>query len=162
VRSGEIFLSFEGRLDRERWLGAAGLFVATVVATYLATWLLWRGSALSFSAREAIRTFVQIALLVPWFALDWKRFHDIEHSGRWAMICPSLIILSRTWDWPAVAARAGTTHEPIGLALSWLHLAVAAWLAYALAYRRGEPGPNAYGPEPQPLSAAGRGVSPAS
>jgi uncharacterized membrane protein YhaH (DUF805 family) len=121
VRSGEIFLSFEGRLDRERWLGAAGLFVATVVATYLATWLLWRGGALSFSAREAIRTFVQIALLVPWFALDWKRFHDIEHSGRWAMICPSLIILSRTWDWPAVAARAGTAHEPIGLALSWLH-----------------------------------------
>jgi uncharacterized membrane protein YhaH (DUF805 family) len=149
VRSGEIFLSFEGRLDRERWLGAAGLFAALVIATYLATWLLWRNGALSFGACEAIRTFVQIALLVPWFALDWKRFHDLGQSGRWAMICPSLIILSRVWGWPAVAARAGSLHEPVGTAMGWAQLAVAAWLAYALAYRRGTPGPNAYGPVPK-------------
>jgi uncharacterized membrane protein YhaH (DUF805 family) len=148
VHSGAIFLSFEGRLDRERWLGAAGLFVAIVVATYLATWALAREGAISPGAREAIRTFVQIALLVSWFALDWKRFHDLGHSGRWAMICPSLIILSRVWGWPAVAARAGSLQEPVGTAIAWAQLAVAAWLAYALAYRVGEPGPNAYGPAP--------------
>jgi uncharacterized membrane protein YhaH (DUF805 family) len=149
VRSGEIFLSFEGRLDRERWLGAAGLFAVIVVATYVATWLLWRNGALSFGAREAIRAFVQIALLVPWFALDWKRFHDLGHSGRWAMICPALIVVSRMWEWPAVAARAGAAREPVGHALAWAQLAVALWLAYALAYRRGQAGVNAYGPEPE-------------
>ena len=82
MHSGAIFLSFEGRLDRERWLGAAGLFVAIVVATYLATWALAREGAISPGAREAIRTFVQIALLVPWFALDWKRFHELNFVNR--------------------------------------------------------------------------------
>ena len=84
MRAADIFLSFEGRLDRERWLGAAALFVTLVLATYAATWLLARNGAISFSAREATRTFVQIALLVPWFALDWKRFQDLGVSGRWA------------------------------------------------------------------------------
>jgi uncharacterized membrane protein YhaH (DUF805 family) len=149
VRSGEIFLSFEGRLDRERWLGAAGLLAALVVATYLATWLAWRGSALSFGAREAMRSFVQVALLVPWFALDWKRFHDLGRSGAWAVICPALIVLSRIWDWPALAARVGAAHAAAGVALSWLQLAVAVWLAYALAYRQGTQGPNAYGDDPR-------------
>jgi uncharacterized membrane protein YhaH (DUF805 family) len=156
VRSGEIFLSFEGRLDRERWLGAAGLFVAIVVATYLATWALARHGAISPALREAIRSFVQIALLVPWFALDWKRFHDIGRSGRWAMICPSLIILSRLWEWPAVATRAGPAHAAVGLGIAWAQLAVVGWLAYVLAYRAGDPGPNAYGPAPDGTVAATR------
>ena len=100
MRAADIFLSFEGRLDRERWLGAAALFVTLVLATYAATWLLARNGAISFGAREAIRTFVQIALLVPWFALDWKRFHDLGVSGRWAMICPSPII-GAILEWPS-------------------------------------------------------------
>lgn len=149
MRSADIFLSFEGRLDRERWLGAAGLFVAVVVATYAATWLLASQGAISPRASEAARTFVQIALLAPWFALDFKRFHDLGRSGRWAMICPGLIILSRVWAWPAVAARAGAAHEPVATALAWAQLAVALWLAYALACRPGEDGPNAYGPDPR-------------
>ena len=145
MRAADIFLSFEGRLDRERWLGAAALFVTLVLATYAATWLLARNGAISFGAREAIRTFVQIALLVPWFALDWKRFQDLGVSGRWAMICPSLIIpgvaLRRSAD------RCGARGARIGVA--WAQLAVALWLAYALAGRAGEEGPNAYGADPR-------------
>ena len=117
MRAADIFLSFEGRLDRERWLGAAALFVTLVLATYAATWLLARNGAISFAAREAIRTFVQIALLVPWFALDWKRFQDLGVSGRWAMICPSLIIVSRILEWPSVEARIGAAHAALGSAL---------------------------------------------
>lgn len=154
MRSADIFLSFEGRLDRERWLGAAGLLVAIVVATYAATWLASSQGALSFRASEAVRTFVQIALLAPWFALDWKRFHDLGRSGRWAMVCPSLIVLSRVWAWPGVAAFAGSAHAPVGTAIAWAQLAVALWLAYALALRPGEEGPNAHGPDPR-----GRGAS---
>jgi uncharacterized membrane protein YhaH (DUF805 family) len=154
VRAADIFLSFEGRLDRERWLGAAALFVILVLATYGATWLLGRNGAISFGAREAIRTFVQIALLVPWFALDWKRFHDLGVSGRWAMICPGLIILSRIGEWPFVAAGLGAAHEPIAAAIAWAQFAVALWLAYALAYRQGIAGPNAYGPDPRGVASA--------
>jgi uncharacterized membrane protein YhaH (DUF805 family) len=153
VRSADVFLSFEGRLDRERWLGAAALIIAVVVATYAATWALARNGAIPPGTREAIRIFVQTALLVPWFALDWKRFHDLGASGRWAMVCPGLIILSRVWAWPAVEAWAGSwagfAHEAVGAAIAWAQLAVAAWLAYALAYRAGDEGPNAYGPDPR-------------
>jgi len=149
VRAADIFLSFEGRLDRERWLGAAALFVTLVLATYGATWLLARNGAISFGAREATRTFVQIALLVPWFAIDWKRFQDLGVSGRWALICPALIILARIWDWPYVEARFGPAHGTIGSAVAWSQLAVALWLAYALAYRQGIEGPNAHGPDPR-------------
>jgi uncharacterized membrane protein YhaH (DUF805 family) len=149
VRAADIFLSFEGRLDRERWLGAAALFVTLVLATYAATWLLARNGAISFGAREAIRTFVQIALLVPWFALDWKRFQDLGVSGRWAMICPSLIILARMLEWPSVEARIGPAHAALGSAVAWAQLAVALWLAYVLAGRAGQEGPNAYGADPR-------------
>ncbi|HEX8168002.1 MAG TPA: DUF805 domain-containing protein [Beijerinckiaceae bacterium] len=155
MRSADVFLSFRGRLDRERWLGAAALIVAVVVAAYGGTWLLARNGAISAGAREAVRAFVQTALLAPWLALDWKRFHDLGRSGRWAVICPGLIILARVWAWPAVEARAGPAHEVVAAAIAWAQLAVAAWLAYALAYRQGDEGPNAYGPDPRGVASAG-------
>jgi uncharacterized membrane protein YhaH (DUF805 family) len=145
VRTADIFLSFEGRLDRERWLGAAALFVFLVLATYAATWLLARNGAISFAAREAIRTFVQIALLVPWFALDWKRFQDLGVSGRWAMICPGLIIVSRILEWPGIGGWLGPAYATLASVVAWAQLAVALWLAYALACRSGTEGSNAYG-----------------
>jgi hypothetical protein len=38
VRSADLFLSFEGRLDRERWRRAAGLFVLVNLVTVGLTW----------------------------------------------------------------------------------------------------------------------------
>src|SRR3954451_21377150 len=124
VRSGDIFLSFAGRLDRERWLGAAALFAAIVIATFAATWLLTSSGWISLASRDGLRAFVQVTLLVPWLTLDWKRFQDLGHSGAWAVICPSLIVLSRLWERPWIAARAGAPHETIATALEWLQLAV--------------------------------------
>jgi uncharacterized membrane protein YhaH (DUF805 family) len=125
-----------------------------VVATYAATWALARHGAISPGARA----FVQVALLVPWFALDWKRFHDLGMPGRWAMVCPGLVVLARAWAWPPVESwvetRAGTAHETVGAAVAWAQLAVAAWLAYALACRQGDEGPNAYGPDPRGVASA--------
>ena len=97
---------------------------------------------------------MQIALLVPWFALDWKRFHDLGVSGRWAMICPSLIILARILEWPSVEARISPAHAALGSAVAWAQLAVALWLAYALAGRAGQEGPNAYGADPRGIASA--------
>ena len=155
MRSADIFLSFEGRLDRERWLGAAALFVAIVIATYGVTWLLASAGLISPGSRDGLRAFVQVTLLVPWLTLDWKRFHDLGHSGAWAVICPSLILISLLWKRPAMADRIGAPHELVASALDWLQLAVAVWLAYALAYRRGTDGPNRFGPDPGGGRAAG-------
>jgi uncharacterized membrane protein YhaH (DUF805 family) len=155
VRSADIFLSFDGRLDRERWLGAAALFAAIVIAAYAATWLLARTGWISAGARDAVRAFVQVTLLVPWLTLDWKRFQDLGHSGAWAVICPSLILISLVWKRPAMADRIGAPHELVASALDWLQLAVAVWLVYALAYRRGTDGPNRFGPAPRAGPALG-------
>jgi uncharacterized membrane protein YhaH (DUF805 family) len=155
VRSADLFLSFEGRLERERWLGAAAFFVAIVIATYAVTWLLtWLGW-ISAGSRDGLRAFVQVTLLVPWLTLDWKRFHDLGHSGVWAVICPSLILFSLVWKRPAMADRIGAPHELVATGLDWLQLAVAVWLAYALAYRRGTEGPNRFGPDPRAGRALG-------
>ena len=150
MRSADVFLSLEGRLDRERWLGAAALFVTLTVATYAATWALARQGLIGPGAREAIRAFVGVFLLVPWLTLDWKRFQDLGLSGRWALLCPGLLVAARLWDWPALAARVGPSrHEAVASALAWAQLAVAAALVYPLALRAGTAGPNRYGPDPR-------------
>jgi uncharacterized membrane protein YhaH (DUF805 family) len=155
VRSADIFLSFDGRLERERWLGAAALFVAIVTATYAVTWLLTWPGWISPGARDAVRAFVQVALLVPWLTLDWKRFHDLGRAGSWALICPSLILISRLWERPWIVDRIGPPHEILASGLDWVQLGVAVWLAYALAYLRGTEGANRFGPDPREGRAPG-------
>lgn len=158
MRSGDLFLSFEGRLDRERWLGAVSLFVAVVVATTVATWLAARAGWIGPAAVRGTRAFVGVGLLVPWLALDWKRFQDLDMPGRWALLCPSLVVAGHVLDLPETAARvraAGTIRDT----LAWVQLALAAWLAYTLACRRGSEGPNRYGADPRnaPLPAGAEG-----
>ena len=147
MRAADIFLSFEGRLDRERWLGAAALFVTLVLATYAATWLLARNGAISFGAREAIRTFVQApgAVVRP-------RLEAIPGSRRLRPVGDDLPEPDHRLADPGVALRrsadrCGARGARIGVA--WAQLAVALWLAYALAGRAGQEGPNAYGADPR-------------
>ncbi|KAA2244354.1 DUF805 domain-containing protein [Salinarimonas soli] len=149
--AADIFLSFEGRLDRERWLGGVALLVLVVTGTFLATWRLAEAGLIGGTAREALRVFVQVFVLVPWTAMDWKRFHDLGHPGPLALICPGLYAGSRAWDTAVPAGLPG--HEAVSAALSWLQVAVALWLAYALAYLAGSPEPNPYGAPPGPPSA---------
>jgi uncharacterized membrane protein YhaH (DUF805 family) len=148
VRTLDIFLSFEGRLDRERWLGAAALLVTLVVAVYAMTWLLVRSDAIAARSSEAIRVFAQMALLAPWLPLDWKRFHDLDLAGGWAVLCPSLIVVGRTLEWPAIGERV-PARDLVETSASWVQLGLAATLAYLLAYRRGTQGPNRYGADPK-------------
>ena len=148
-----LYLSFDGRLDRWRWLRAVSVLAAAVVATYLGTWVLFRYGLISAFAREASRAFVQIGLLVPWFALDWKRFQDHDIPGRWALLCPALLIFGRVLELPGVRVPA---HGFFTSLLAWLQLAVALALAYLLAWRRGVPGPNRFGPDPRALPVGAR------
>jgi len=148
VRSADLFLSFEGRLDRERWRRAAGLFVLVNLVTVGLTWWLMAQGLLSSAGRDRARVFVQISTLVPWLALDWKRFQDRGRPGRLALICPSLYAASRLWEAPTVAAHA-PAHDLVEALLSLAQLGVALWLIYALAIASGTEGPNPYGPDPR-------------
>ncbi len=145
--AADMFLSFEGRLDRERWLGGVALLILMVLAAHFTTWRLERAGMIGPTARDGIRIFVQVFVLVPWTAMDWKRFHDLGQPGSLALICPGLYVVSRAWDAPALAGLPG--HEAVGAALSMAQIAVALWLAYALAYLAGSPEPNPYGASPR-------------
>jgi uncharacterized membrane protein YhaH (DUF805 family) len=148
VRSADLFLSFEGRLDRARWRGAASLFVVANLATFGLTWWLTAHGFLSPAGRDQARIFVQIFTLVPWLAIDWKRFQDRGQPGRLALICPGLYVASRLCERPLIAAHA-PANGVIEALLSWAQFGVALWLIYALAIASGTEGPNAYGPDPR-------------
>ncbi|HYF56443.1 MAG TPA: DUF805 domain-containing protein [Salinarimonas sp.] len=141
----DLFLGFEGRLDRERWLGAVALLLGLLLAAHLLTWQLAEAGRIGASGREAARVAVQAFLLVPWTALDWKRFHDLGQPGALALICPGLFAVSRLWD-----GIGPMDDEMVRTALSVAQGVVALWLALTLAYRAGTPAPNPYGVPPGP------------
>jgi uncharacterized membrane protein YhaH (DUF805 family) len=143
----DAYLSFEGRIARGRWrLAAAGL-VAGLVLVYAATHALESSGLLGPDGRDRVRVFVQVALLGPWLALDWKRFHDLGRPGSLALACPGLFLLSLVWDRPAVAALA-PAHGSLTVALSWAQGALALALVVILPFVGGTRGENRYGPEP--------------
>jgi uncharacterized membrane protein YhaH (DUF805 family) len=146
LSAADVFLSFEGRLERERWLGAVALLVALMLAGHFALGeLASRGVILPASA-ESARLFLRASLLAPWIALDWKRFHDRGRTGALALICPGLFVTSQAIDHPALA---GAMRDAVAVLLSWSQLLVALWLVYALAYARGDAGDNRFGPPPR-------------
>jgi uncharacterized membrane protein YhaH (DUF805 family) len=144
--AADMFLSFEGRLDRERWLGGVAVLVVVLLVAHGVTSRLTETGFITGAARDAARTFVQVFLLFPWTALDWKRFHDHGRPGTLALICPGLFVLSRLRD-----AITGAPGDDVGsVILGLVQIGVALWLAYVLAYRAGSPGPNRFGPPPAP------------
>jgi len=153
MNAADVFLSLDGRLDRERWLGGVALLVLMIAATHAATWQAAAHGLMDGRTRDMARAFVQAFALAPWAALDWKRFHDIGRPGSLALVCPGLYAASRIWDAPALAALA-PGHAAVAAALSWTQVLVSVWLAYALACLAGSPGPNAYGPPPRPFKVA--------
>jgi uncharacterized membrane protein YhaH (DUF805 family) len=147
LRAADLLLSFDGRVDRARWLKCVAAILALIVGAYVLAGYLHGAGAIGAAARDAIRIFVSTALVLPWLALDWKRFHDLGRQGAWAVLCPGLHALSRLWDLPNVAAAA-PAHHAVRVLLSGGQLLLALVLIYLLAFLPGTPGDNAYGPDP--------------
>lgn len=148
MRTADLFLSPEGRLDRERWLGAVALLIGLVVVASVATWLMEARGTLAPGGGERIRAFLMAAGIAPWMMLDWKRFQDRDMPGAWALLCPGLhaasLVAASPWFASTALARPG-----FALYLACLQLGVAVWYGYELAWREGTDGPNAYGPDPR-------------
>jgi uncharacterized membrane protein YhaH (DUF805 family) len=146
VRTGELFLSFEGRLSRERWLGAVAFLIGIIVCGVAITQVLFWTGALTPSTRDKIRIFIWFMLVIPWLALDWKRFHDRGKSGAYALACPLAQMLYLALSLPVLASYAATA--PLLKLTLTLQLSIALWYAYDLAYRQGDVDTNVYGVDP--------------
>ena len=148
MRTADLFLSPDGRLDRERWLGAVALLIALLAAASIATWLLEARGALGPGSGERVRAFLFAATMAPWTMIDWKRFQDRDMPGTWALLCPGLhaasLVAASPWLAGTALARPG-----FALYLSCLQLGIAVWYVYELAWCEGMPGQNRYGPDPR-------------
>lgn len=92
----DLFLSFEGRINRAKyWLGVVIVMAVDVVAL-----LLFRNSVLYW--------LVAIAMIYPGLAVVVKRWHDRNKSGWWVLI--TLIpIVGAIWALIEVGFLPGTT-----------------------------------------------------
>jgi uncharacterized membrane protein YhaH (DUF805 family) len=148
MRSVDIFLSNDGRLDRERWLGAAACLILIMASIWAATWILSRAGVMIPTSRDKVRLFAWAVLVVMWVMLDWKRFQDRDLIGSFALICPGLQAVSYLLELPRVAAIL-PGHSAMVLFLGIVQCAVAVWYAIELGYRQGTDGYNTYGPDPR-------------
>ena len=140
-----LFLRFEGRIPRKAfWIGMILLLVFGLVILAL--------SATATGERDyAVIRFnifaLEVALLYPICAVGVKRLHD---RGR-----PGYVVLAFLFPWMLhqVTNMIGITGDLLALnaidVTSFLvNLVLFFWFLFDLGIRRGEPGPNEYGPDP--------------
>lgn len=148
MRTLEIFLSTDGRLDRERWLGAVAFLLTTMAFVWVMTWMMHRHGLVSAMSRDKTRLFIWAALAVMWVIADWKRFQDRGLMGACALACPGLYVASRLVEMPRIAAVI-PADEFVLLYLGCAQFGVAVWYAIDLAWLEGTQGDNAYGADPR-------------
>lgn len=129
-----FYLSPNGRLSRrEYWLyGVLAIFVSTL----LIGWIPIVGQVFT--------------LVTSWagIAIAFKRCHDVGRSGWWLFLPLVPAIISAI----GMGIAAGSVNPTPGTAIAvvfgliWLGLSV--WLFFAILVRRGEAGPNRFGPDP--------------
>ena len=154
-----LFFSADGRIGRQSfWIGFLILLGAGVVLSWI----------------PLIGFVAGLALLYPWTCLYSKRFHDMGHSGWFALLpvaAPAVlftlalvsgiggIVTGAMFDKVGGEdAAAGPVLAGLGTALLFLGLGMLVWIGGALwaGVSLGEAGPNRYGEEP-PLPTAGVG-----
>lgn len=154
MTSTDLFLSFEGRLDRARWLGAAFMLVMASCAMHLLAGLAQGLDLLRPGGTATWLAVVGAILTVPFAAIDWKRFHDLGQPGLFALAWPLAALLDQAWERLGPGFAPGTQHALAMLVLG-TRLIIFVWYVTSLAGRAGEPGANRYGADPlaPPLTA---------
>ncbi len=143
-----LFLSFKGRIRRKHfWIGWAVLFVLGIVLSFM--------PAISFIAG--------LILLVPHFAIGFKRFHDMGKPG-WLVVIPWVLwygafglmvsafgmqILTNpnamsTMDPEVLLATGGSAFGLMAIA-GLVSLVFWLWMGIG----NSQPGANKYGPNPK-------------
>jgi hypothetical protein len=152
MRSLGIFFDLDGRLDRERWLGAAAVLVCLFVLVWLGAVLGLRLGVISVEGKKQVMLFTWAFLSIFWVVIDWKRFQDLALWGGFALVCPVLTLINlKLTPWSS-----GLETYPTGLMMLFgvMHLAATVAALWLLAFKKGKEHPakprirSALGAEP--------------
>ena len=145
------YITFSGRARRpEYWWFVLFTFVAGVVATVLDV-ILGTGT---FDG-GMVQSLVSISLLLPTLGVTWRRMHDVGRPGYHALLPMAVMFVvaavlvtaldGRRMGPGSLSSVANPAFWVFALATLGAFALVVKWLASP-----GQPGPNRFGPEPQP------------
>ncbi|GIL39397.1 DUF805 domain-containing protein [Roseiterribacter gracilis] len=147
----QLWLSFQGRASRQDfWVRFVFLTLVLFIFGYLADGMLGAGGMLV--------ALLQLALLWPTFAVGVKRYHDRGKPGRAIVYLMSLFLalsLVATFAAPPVQRAQDAGLQPpvlyatVLVFASFASIGLFVYLLVVLGARKGEPGPNRYGPDPR-------------
>ncbi|HBS50964.1 MAG TPA: DUF805 domain-containing protein [Rhodobacteraceae bacterium] len=165
VRSGlRNYVTFSGRARRsEYWWFALFVFLGVLVFSLLDA-MIFGVDPVTDEAPVILSALFQLATLLPFLAVGWRRMHDAGYPG-WYLLLPMalsllsvFLILTGVFT---VAMFEGTVEDPGALtgpaaSLGQVWMLVISVLQIVLFFliiwwltRPSEPGPNAYGPPVQ-------------
>lgn len=159
MTSVDLFLSFEGRLDRARWLGAAFVLALAFCAAFLLAALIQGAGLIRPGGAATVMAVIGAVLAVPFAAIDWKRFQDLGQPGLFALAWPLASLLDQGWERLGPGFPPAVEHS-LGMLIFGARLILVVWYVTSLAGRSGEAGTNRYGADPlgPPLTAPAAGA----
>ena len=107
---------------------------------------------------QAVTWLVQLVFLLPNWAVSCRRLHDTGHSGWW-LVAPLAIVPVMVASIAGIGIVAESADEMVPVMLTCIGLAVACLIA-SLVFgilllvwfcSPTQPGPNRYGPQPEPF-----------
>ncbi|MEM1420473.1 MAG: DUF805 domain-containing protein [Pseudomonadota bacterium] len=141
------YFTFSGRARRSEYLWFyLFIFVATFVASFIDAIL----SAMFELGEDGeplslVRLIVSLSVIVPFFAVSWRRMHDTGWSG-WMTLSPVfgfvMIILS------SLLVESAPGIAPVLLFSGVAFMVVMSIVVFVLSVRRSQVGANDFGPEP--------------
>ena len=82
------YANFNGRARRaEYWWFALDSFIIGIVLAGINEWAVSSGNFVAILLTCILYYGVSLALLLPGFAVVWRRLHDIGKGGQWYWIC---------------------------------------------------------------------------
>jgi uncharacterized membrane protein YhaH (DUF805 family) len=146
----QLWFSFQGRASRrDYWVRFVFLSIVVTIIAYLVD-----GIA---NAGGLILVIWQLIFLWPTFALGVKRYHDRGKSGRSFVFLEcallALCTVAAIASFPVARAQAAGAQPPslyvgIMFTATFAIIVLAVYLLVAIGVRKGEAGPNRYGPDP--------------
>lgn len=135
---GALLFGFDGRINRAKyWLAVAVYFVVMLIAIGLMF-------ALHGMIGMVLMGIIYIVMIVSGIAVGIKRLHDCDKSGWWLLVFYLL---------PGLLSGAAMSMDD-SIILNLLSFAVSIWGLVQLGFLRGTVGPNRFGPDPIPGTAA--------
>ena len=134
----QLFLNFDGRINRARYWGAIGILL--LVAVVIAILEILLSSATSEKVGSDVGFGLNLIAAIPSLAVTAKRLHDRDLSAWWTLLLLAplpLVIIGMHFQSGLVIAIILLTFSGLGI-----------WLFVQTGCLRGTVGPNRFGPDP--------------